>query len=132
MSDKKPDIVVWSEERGYYAKELTYGSNLGAPAIKLDNVIGWREREVSIVNQQFKTKYEELKKSYENLIDEYNWNNLLYNSVDYNFQPIIGQTYFLYERDNGTLFLSLIDPSSWGKKYIGSFTLDSSNKWVKV
>lgn len=132
MSDKKPDIVVWSEERGYYAKELTYGSNLGAPAIKLDNVIGWREREVSIVNQQFKTKYEELKKSYENLIDEYNWNNLLYNTVEYTFQPIIGQTYFLYERDNGTLFLSLIDPSSWSKKYIGSFTLDSSNKWVKV
>lgn len=35
--DKKPELVVWSEERGYYAGQLTYGSNLGAPAIKLDD-----------------------------------------------------------------------------------------------
>ena len=35
---KKPDLVVWNEEKGYYAKELTYGRNIGAPAIKLDDV----------------------------------------------------------------------------------------------
>jgi len=29
-SKKKPDLVVWSEKRGYYARELTYCSNLGA------------------------------------------------------------------------------------------------------
>ena len=28
MEKKKPDLVVWDEERGYYANELTYGSNL--------------------------------------------------------------------------------------------------------
>lgn len=132
MSEKKPDAIVWTEEKGYYSKELTYGSNIGAPAIKLDDVAGWREREVVNVNHQFNTRYEELKKAYENLIDEYNWNNLIYNTVEYSFLPIVGQTYYLYERENNTLFLSLIDPDSWNKKYIGGFTLDSSNKWVKV
>ena len=53
---KKPDIVVWDEERGYYAKELTYGSNLSAPVIKIDDVRGWRQREVTNVNNQFQTK----------------------------------------------------------------------------
>ena len=98
----------------------------------MDDVKGWRDREVVNVNHQFKAKYDELKKAYENLIDEYNWNNLIYNSVDYNFLPVIGETYYLYERDDETLFLSLIEPTNWNKKYVGSFTLDSSNKWVKV
>ncbi len=35
----KPDLVVWDEERGYYQRELTYGSNHGAPAIKLEDAI---------------------------------------------------------------------------------------------
>jgi hypothetical protein len=132
MTDKKPDIIVWDKERGYYSKELTYGSNVGAPSIKLDDVIGWREREVVNVNHHFKTKYEELKKAYEDLVDAYNWNNLIYNTVEYSFLPVIGQTYYLYERENGKLFLSLIDPDSWNKKFIGGFKLDSTNKWVKV
>ena len=38
---KKPDLVVWDEEKGYYARELTYGSNVGAPVIKADNVSTW-------------------------------------------------------------------------------------------
>jgi hypothetical protein len=132
MFEKKPDIIAWDEERGYFSKDLTYGTNVGAPAIKLDDVIGWREREVVNVNHQFKTKYEELKKAYEDLVDQYNWNNLIYNSVEYNFLPVVGHTYYLYERDNGELFLSLIEPGNWNKKYIGGFTLDSFNKWVKI
>ncbi len=43
--EKKPDIVVWDEEKGYYAKNLPYASDLGAPAIKVDDVKGWRQRQ---------------------------------------------------------------------------------------
>lgn len=129
---KKPDIIVWSEEKGYYAKELTYGSDLGAPIIKLEDVKGWRQREVTNVNQQFLTRYEELKKEVEKLFEEYNWNNFIYNNTEYSFLPMIGETYFLYKREDETFFLSLIPPSQWKKEYIGSFKLDSSNKWVKV
>jgi hypothetical protein len=129
---KKPDIIVWSEEKGYYSKELIYGSNLSAPVIKLEDVKGWRIREVVNVNHQFLTKYEELKKEAEKLFDEYNWNELIYHHTEYNFIPVIGQTYHLYKRKNGNFFLSLIDPNQWKKEFIGSFILTSSNKWVKV
>ena len=44
MKKKKPDLVVWDEEKGYYSKELSYGSNVGAPAIKLEDVGGWKNR----------------------------------------------------------------------------------------
>ena len=133
MEEKKiPDIVVWSEERGYYAKELTYGSNVGAPIIKVDDVIGWRQREVSNVNNLFSAKYEEIKAEVEKLLEDYNWNELIYNHVEYSFIPVVGQTYYLYKRENLSLFLSLIEPNQWKKEHIGSFRLDSSNKWNKL
>lgn len=129
---KKPDIVVWDEERGYYAKELTYGSNLSAPVIKIDDVKGWRQKEVTNVNNQFLNKYEELKTEASKLLEEYKWNELIYTHVEYSFLPVIGHTYHLYKRPNEVLFLSLIEPNQWKMEYIGSFKLDSSNKWNKL
>ena len=132
MKKKVPDIIVWSEERGYYAKELSYGSDLGAPAIKADDVIGWRNKEVANVNTQFKAKYEELKAEAEKLINEYNWNELIYSKVQYNFQPIVGKVYHLYARKDESIFLSLIEPGNWSMNFIASFKLDSNNKWIKI
>ena len=129
---KKPDIVVWDETRGYYAKELTYGSDLGAPSIKLENVDGWRRREVSIVNKQFETKYKELLEQYKKLVSEYEINELIYEKVQYNFLPIIGESYYLYKREDGTLFLSLIEPSNFKHEFMGTFKLDTNNKWNKI
>lgn len=132
MDKKVPDIIVWSEERGYYAKELSYGSDLGAPAIKQDDVIGWRNKEVTNVNNQFKAKYEELKQEIENLVNEFNWNDLIYRFANYNFIPVIGDVYHLYQKEDESYFMSLIEPNQWKKKYIGSFRLDSTNKWIKL
>jgi hypothetical protein len=129
---KKPDIVVWDENRGYYAKELTYGSNLSAPSIKLENVNGWRRREVSIVNRQFESKYNELIEQYKKLLDEYETNQLIYEKVQYNFIPIIGELYFLYKRSDGSLFLSLIEPTQFKHEFMGTFKLDTNNKWNKI
>lgn len=129
---KKPDIVVWDETRGYYAKELTYGSDLGAPSIKLENVDGWRRREVSIVNKQFETKYKELLEQYKKLVSEYEINELIYEKVQYNFLPIIGESYYLYKRKDESLFLSLIEPNNFNYEFMGTFKLDTNNKWNKV
>ena len=129
---EKPDLVVWDEEKGYYARELTYGSNIGAPVIKTNDVSTWRQNKVKEVNDQFRTKYEELKAEAEKLINEYNWNELIYSRAQYNFQPVVGKTYHLYVREDESVFLSLIEPNNWKQKYIASFKLDSNNKWIKI
>jgi hypothetical protein len=129
---KKPDLVVWSEERGYYPRELTYGSNLGAPVIKIDNVDGWRLSKVKDVNSEFETRYNELLAQAQKLKEEYDWNELIYTKAHYTFQPVVGQVYHLYDRGDDSLFLSIIEPSSWKMQYIASFKLDSSNKWIKL
>lgn len=131
MAKKKPDLVVWDEEKGYYQRELTYGSNQGAPAIKLEDVGGWKQTQAGIANKQFKSKYDELKEEFQKLIDEVNWNELVYQST-YSFIPVMGETYHLYLRDDDSTFLSLITPNQWNKKYVGSFKLDSMQKWIKV
>lgn len=128
---KKPDLVVWDEKRGYYQRELTYGSNIGAPAIKLDDVGGWKKNQANSVNKHFTKKYDEIKSEYERLIEEVKYNDMVY-SAEYNFIPVIGEIYHLYERKDGKLFLSLIEPNSWNQKHIASFILDSRQKWVKI
>lgn len=131
MKKKKPDLVVWDEEKGYYSKELTYGSNVGAPAIKLEDVGGWKKMQANVANKQFQTKYEELKEEFRKLVDEVNWNDLVYSSA-YNFVPVMNEIYHLYMRNDDSTFLSLIPPEQWKQKYIGSFKLDSTQKWIKV
>jgi hypothetical protein len=128
---KIPDLVVYDKDRGYYARELTYGSNIGAPAIKLEDVKGWKQNQANKVNRQFKKKYEELKEEVQKLVDEVNWNEVVYSS-QYSFKPNIGEIYHLYIRKDTSMFLSLIHPSSWNQDYIGSFQLDSTEKWIKV
>lgn len=132
MKKKIPDLVVFDENRGYYSRELTYGSNLGAPSIDLDKVDSWRQSKVTEVNTQFKTRYEELKAEAEKLINEHNWNDLIYTKATYSFQPIIGRTYHLYLKQDDTMILSIIGPNEWNMKYIASFKLDSTNKWNKL
>lgn len=131
QEEKKPDIVAWDKERGYFSKGLTYGTNLGAPAIKVDDVVGWRSREAAGVNHQLGAKFDELRMEMEKLYEEYNWNELIYNHAHYSFIPVIGHVYHLYRREDQSIFMSLIEPQFWAKEHLGSFRLDSSNKWCK-
>ncbi len=128
---KKPDLVVWDEERGYYPRELTYGSNNGAPAIRLDDVSGWKQNQANKANKVFTKKFEEIKDEFAHLIDEVKWNEFVY-STNYNFIPVMGETYYVYERKDGSIFLSLISPTEWNMKCLGSTKLDSNNKWIKI
>lgn len=127
----KPDLVVYSDDKGYYSRELTYGSNVGAPAIKLEDVTGWKKTQALVANKQFKSKYEELREEFKRLVDEVSWNEFVYSST-YNFLPVMGETYFLYERSDGNIFLSLIRPSEWKMKFLGATKLDSTQKWIKM
>jgi hypothetical protein len=58
-------------------------------------------------------------------------NERLYN-CKYSFEPIVGQTYHLYLKDDGTEFLSIISPEEWkNKTFIGSYLFDSDGRWIE-
>jgi len=122
---KKPDNVA--DNPGL----LPYGSNVGAPSIRIEDVEGWKQNNALKVNKQFQTQFEELKKEYQKLIREFKYNELIY-SAKYNFEPIIGEPYYLYYDKKGDIFLSLIHPTEWNYDFIGAFKMDSNNKWDKL
>ena len=124
---KKPDNVVFNEDsESFDAKLKSYPTNVGAPSFKpviVDNSSSIK------ASHYFKTKLDEIKSQYETLLEEYQDTTLVYES-DYSFEPIVGQTYHLY-KSNDRRFLSLISPTEWDKKYLGSFLLTTDGKWEK-
>lgn len=110
---------------------LPYGSNVGAPAIKIENLQTWKETRIQKVNKQFENKFEELKNEYEKLVEEHKWNEIIYNSK-FNFEPAVGSIYHLYYSKKGEIFLSLIEPKEWNMEFIGSFRYNYDNKWEKI
>ena len=110
---------------------LPYGSNVGAPSIKPTDISSWKDEKVITTNHYFSSRYDEIKKDYLKLMEEYEWNTLVYNA-EFRFKPVMGKIYFLYQKDDGKLFLSLIEPNEWDKIFIGAFKLISDNRWEKT
>ena len=125
MGDKKPDNYV--ENPGI----MPYGTDLSAPSIRPENIENWKNSKIIKVNKEFSNRYEFLKKQYDDLIEEFKWNDMIYGSK-FNFEPVVGETYYLYYGQNGKKFLSLIEPNQWNKEHIGTFTLNFDNKWIKI
>lgn len=129
MGNVKPDNVAYSDQEGYNSSKLPYATNVGAPVIKVDDVVAWKSRGIHNVNKEFENKFNELKSEYQKLIEEFKWNELLYNAK-FSFEPVIGEIYHLYRDHDGQEFLSLIAPQEWNKEFIGSFKLNSDKKWI--
>lgn len=124
-TSKKPDNVA------DFPNLIPYPTNVGAPQIIPDNIDFWKQKNLLKLNKFYSAEFEELKQKYESLVTNFKWNDLIYRSK-FNFEPVIGETYFLYRKPNGELFLSIISPDSWEFEFVGSFRLTSSNRWEKI
>lgn len=130
---ERPDNVSFDKTtQTYNSSLLPYGTNIGAPSIQPDGLSTWKTSSINSFNHTFNDKIDQVKKEYQRLIDEYKINELLYSSK-MGFEPIIGQVYHLYAKDNiDEQFLSLIPPESWKKEYLGSYKLSSDKVWNKI
>ena len=129
---KKPDLVVFDKETQQYDAAIKpYGTSASSPVIKPLNTATWRNDGVDRVNKQFKSKFDELKKEYEAMMEQFEYNDLVYNAK-FNFEPIIGEVYYLYNDKNEESFLSIIQPDQCNFNYLGSFRLNSQKMWEKL
>ncbi len=125
MSKDKPDN--YAENKVI----MPYGDNVAAPKITVPDTNAWVTQQSVDVNNYLESKFTELKKEYANLIALFKWNELV-NQAEFNFIPVKGHIYHLYQKDDEKLFLSLIEPQYWNQLYVGSVRLDSDNKWIKI
>lgn len=129
---KKPDNVVFNlENQRYDAALKPYATNVGAPVINTTDTLAWKNRSINKVNHKVRTKYLELKAEYEKMIEEFEYNNLIF-SAKFSFEPIIGETYHLYKRENDEAFLSIIAPDQCNFIPLGSFYLNADQIWQKL
>tara|TARA_B100000795_G_C22481263_1_gene316722 strand:+ start:35 stop:436 length:402 start_codon:yes stop_codon:yes gene_type:complete len=130
--DKKPDNVVFNTETQKYDAALKpYATSVGAPVIISIDTIAWKNRSINKINHKVEAKYLELKAEYEKMMQEFEYNQLIFKSK-FSFEPIIGEIYHLYKRENRESFLSLISPEQCNFNSIGSFYLNADQIWEKI
>ncbi|WP_299116914.1 DUF2452 domain-containing protein [uncultured Winogradskyella sp.] len=132
MKEKKPDMVVYDEEKEQYnAAFLPYATSFSAPQIKAPNNGSWKNSQIYKANKHLKTKYEALKAEYEALMKILEYNELI-TASKFSFEPLIGEIYHLYNNAKDQPFLSIINPDTCDFEHLGSFRLTSDYLWEKV
>jgi Protein of unknown function (DUF2452) len=104
-------------------------SRLGAKIVPQD-LTSFKTRGISRVERELQQEMVELRERYLAVIDAFNWNKLIYES-QYRFEPIIGETYYLYEVE-GKHALSMIAPEEWHQHWLGTFRLNHDARWEVV
>ncbi|MEL0650699.1 DUF2452 domain-containing protein [Algibacter sp. TI.3.09] len=130
--EKKPDQVVYNTEtKRYDASIKPYATSVGAPVITPTDSIAWKNRSITKINHKVEAKYLELKAEYEKMIQEFEYNKLIFDAK-FSFEPVIGEVYHLYKRTNGESFLSIIAPEQCDFNPLGSFYLNADQTWEKI
>ena len=111
--------------------------------LKIDDINGkvyeidnWKEQQAPQLKNYFDKRIEEIKTLYDDLLENYKWNKIIYESKIM-FTPVVGKEYYLYQNKAGKKFMSLIGPNDWNNKssnltYIGSFNQDSQQRWNPI
>ena len=117
------------------AYSLPYASDLGAPVIKPDHSLGgWKVGAVHTANKHYEEKFNKLKKEFEELYSEFQWNDIIFNA-EMRFKPVIGKEYHLYQKENGKFYLTLFAPherTNGNEGYKGKFRLNYDNRWESL
>jgi hypothetical protein len=94
---------------------MEYPHHVGAPKIVPVDLTPFKQNGTDKANKIFNRRYQELLKEAETLQKSFNITQEVYDS-SYRFEPIIGEIYHLYEKKDGTKFLSIIEPTLWNQK----------------
>lgn len=131
MSTKKPDAIAWDEENAqYHAKLLPYAASLSGPIIDIPNVEAFKLQGVQKASKHLQAELKEIQDQIKAFVASAQETERIYRA-QYKFEPIIGETYFLYEGRSGD-FLSIIPPEQWKQKFLGQFRLTSEFRWEKI
>ncbi len=130
--EKKPDAIVFDEEtQSYNGSLLPYATGVGAPKITPPDVTTWKNTNIISANNEFKAKFEDIQMQYEQMMEQFEYNNLVY-SAKYSFEPITGKTYHLYRAKDASTFLSILSPQECNFDFLGSFRLGPDKMWEKL
>lgn len=109
---------------------LPYPTSTLSPAIVPNDLTSFKSRGVSQVERDLQQKLVEIREQYMSAITHFNWNKLAY-EADINFEPVVGQTYYLYNA-RGRNLLSMIAPEQWYQKHLATIRLNVDRQFELV
>lgn len=119
MTDEKPSSAY-----------LPYPVSTLSPRIVPTDLSSFKSRGISEVERDLQQKLVELRETYLEAIDHFNWNKLVY-EAEISFEPVVGETYHLYET-RGRRLLSMISPKEWPMPHLASVRLNVDRQWQIV
>lgn len=98
-------------------------------AVALESAENQARQQMAMLRRQAEALMEEARRIEERLLL-----SVQIFQADVNFTPVVGQVYHLYQRSNGTKFLSLIGPIQWGNRsssleHLGTFKHLADSTW---
>jgi len=123
---------------------LPYGSSVSGAVIKPteDGVI--RHKSLTAMEEQTNMQFTQIRRQIELLalqaqeIQKRKELSMMIYNAKLNFQPVIGQVYFLYEKKDDNLMISMVSPKEWGngsgpfKRFIAAVKLLADHTWMEV
>ncbi len=119
---------------------LPYAHTAGGAVIKPDDMGKVKGRSVLAMRQQTDRQMNQLYEQMEVLArqakllaDRKEISERIYDAA-MGFEPIISETYYLYEKENGADLLSLVAPEEWGRsfkysRFLAKVTLLADHTW---
>lgn len=119
---------------------LPYGHHVGSASIKPVDKSKVKGKAVAAMQEQTGQQLGQIKKQMQTLAQQASEiqkrvevSEKIYDA-DTNFEPQIGHTYYLYEREEGKYVLSMIGPEDWGRsmpfhRYLASVQLLADHTW---
>ncbi len=119
---------------------LPYAHTIGGVPIKPEDLGRMKGRALSAMDEQTDMQMNQIKKQIELLAQQAQeiqrrreLSGLIY-SAEISFEPLIGHIYFLYQRKNKKLLLSMVGPEQWGRtfpfeKFLAKIKLLSDHTW---
>ncbi|WP_216368623.1 DUF2452 domain-containing protein [Limnovirga soli] len=140
-----PDHNAFTNVQLYHKQlsVLPYASSVGSVAIKpteegliKHNALLAMEEQTNMHLDQIKQQIELLARQAQEIRKRKELSLMVYQSK-LSFQPVIGQTYHLYEKHDNSYLLSLISPAEWGsnspfKNFIASVKLLADHTWTEI
>jgi hypothetical protein len=119
-----------SEEEKVSSAYLPYPVSTLSPRIVPTDLSSFKSRGISEIERDLQQKLVELRETYLEAIDHFNWNKLVY-EAEITFEPVIGETYHLYET-RGRRMLSMIGPDEWPMQHLATVRLNVDRQWLIV
>jgi hypothetical protein len=114
---------------------LTFATERGSLKIEIEQDLElFKQLNSNSSDYYFLSKLKEIKNEILLLNQQKIDNDIIWKLI--RFKTYIGIILYLYQRDDDSYFVSLIEPSEWKNpeyfKYIGKYTLSTKNIWDKV